>query len=72
MIILNRDGSLHESAPAQQVRCYAEVSTKAAAEQQSIFDKIMTFAFDVLGVQHLEVRVRDTQDVCVCGTCGVQ
>lgn len=66
MIFQNRDGSLeregdpkHKPAPPQRV--YAEIEAPALQEQASLIERLIAFAFDTIGVRHVEVRVLDTE-----------
>ena len=62
MIILNRDGTLTtDSAPeraAKSVKETIEVPGHLVAQQPDLIDRIFTFAFDVLGLQTIDVRIR--------------
>lgn len=66
LIIQNRDGSLvqeHEpkQRPATRQRVYAEVEAPALQQQASLIDRLIAFAFDTIGVVHVEVRVLDVE-----------
>ena len=65
MIIQNRDGSLiWEPADARledQQSYYAELPASLLDEQNSLIDRIISFAFDTKGVRHLKLRVRDAE-----------
>lgn len=62
MIILSRDGSLTtEGAPervARRVKDTIEVPEDLVAQQPDLMDRIFTFAFDVLGLQTIDLRIR--------------
>jgi hypothetical protein len=61
MIILNRDGSLTtEGAPelvARRVKDTIEVPEDMVEQQPDLLDRIFTFAFDVQGLQTIDVRI---------------
>jgi hypothetical protein len=62
MILLNRDGTLTTSGAPERVtgatRETIEVPDELVAQQPDLLDRIFTFAFDVLGLQMLDVRIR--------------
>jgi hypothetical protein len=62
MIILNCDGSLTtEGAPeraARRVKDTIIVPEDLVVQQPDVIDRIFTFAFDVLGLQTIDVRIR--------------
>ena len=62
MIVLNRDGTLTaEGAPEHVVRrrkATIEVPEDLIAQQSDLIDRIFAFAFDVLGLQSIDVRIR--------------
>jgi hypothetical protein len=62
MIIVNGDGSLMtEDTPeraARRVRDIIEVPEELVAQQPDLIDRIFTFAFDVLDLQTIDVRIR--------------
>ena len=62
MIILNRDGSLTtEAAPEysdRQIKDTIEVPADQVGQQPDLIDRIFDFAFDVLGLQTIDVRIR--------------
>ena len=62
MIILNRDGSLTtEGAPeraARRVKDTIEVPEGMVEQQPDLLDRIFTFAFDVLDLQAIDLRIR--------------
>ncbi|KPV54917.1 hypothetical protein SE17_00845 [Kouleothrix aurantiaca] len=62
MIILSRDGSLttegtHERA-IRQVKDTIEVPEDLVTQQPDLIDRIFTFAFDVLDLQTIDLRIR--------------
>jgi len=65
MIILDRDGSLwwHGSveASAAESRETVELPMTILEQQCNVIDRVLTFAFDVLGLQAVELRVREEQ-----------
>jgi len=67
LIIQDRDGSLikepRKSRPNQLVSPSYHVEFPAALldEQNSLIDRIISFAFDTLGAQRLDVRVREVE-----------
>ena len=67
MIIQDRDGSLIKEPrkpwPNQLVLPSYRVEFPAALldEQNSLIDRIINFAFDTLGAQRLDVRVREAE-----------
>ena len=62
MIILNDDGSLTtEGAPervAKWVNDTIEVPENLVAQQPDLIDRIFSFAFDVLDLQTIDLRIR--------------
>ena len=62
MIILNCDGTLTaEDAPEHVVRRRKEtieVPEDLIVQQSDLIDRIFAFAFDVLGLQSIDVRIR--------------
>jgi hypothetical protein len=62
MIILNRDGTLTtDSAPehnARPVKEIIEVPDHLVTQQPDLIEHIFTFAFDVLGLQAIDIRIR--------------
>jgi hypothetical protein len=62
MIILNGDGTLTaEGVPEHLVRRRKEtieVPEDLIAQQSDLLDRIFAFAFDVLGLQSINVRIR--------------
>ena len=62
MIIVNRDGSLMtESTPERATRRAKEtivVPVDLVAQQPDLIDRIFTFAFDVLEIQTIDLRIR--------------
>jgi hypothetical protein len=61
MIIVNRDGSLTtEGAPepvGRRVKDMIVVPENLVVQQPDLIDRIFTFAFDVLGLQTVELRI---------------
>jgi hypothetical protein len=51
------DGALQQPQGAPQ-SCYAEVPLGSFDEQSRLVEQVLLFAFDTLGVRHLDVRVR--------------
>lgn len=67
MIIQDRDGSLlkeprrlPQSADIQP-SYRAEIPADLLDEQSSLIDRILTFAFDTLGAQRVDLRVRENE-----------
>ena len=62
MIVLNYDGSLTtEDAPeraARQIKDTIEIPENLIAQQPDLIDRIFTFAFDVLDLQTIDLRIR--------------
>ena len=62
MIILNRDGTLTaEGVPrhvARRGKETIEVPEDLIAQQSDLIDRIFAFAFDVLGLQSIDVHIR--------------
>jgi hypothetical protein len=62
MIILSRDGSLTTEGAiehaARRVKDTIEVSEDLVAQQPDLIDRIFTFAFDVLDLQTIDMRIR--------------
>ncbi len=54
--------------------CYAEVPLGSFDEQSRLVDQVIRFAFDTLGVRHLDVRVRgaDTRFIDARAPFGAQ
>lgn len=67
MIIQNRDGSLTKEPRKQWLpqstdpSYRAEVPAGLLDEQNSLIERIIAFAFDTLGVQRVDVRVRECE-----------
>ncbi len=63
LIILERDGSISHCSPdipgGQPQRAYVSLPADVAAGQPepSVIDRLLGFAFDVLGVSNLEVQL---------------
>jgi hypothetical protein len=74
VIIQNRDGSITQERGHRQLTkrydYYAAVPAHLLEEQSSLIDRIIGFAFDILGVRHLEVRVYDEPDVGFLASTG--
>lgn len=65
VIILERDGSLVRSSSEIQ-HCsptsgYAELSADLVQQPNNLIDRILSFAFDTLGLTTLEMRVREQE-----------
>jgi hypothetical protein len=62
MIIVNRDGSLTtEGTPepvGRQLKDTIEVLEDLVAQQPDLLDRIFTFAFDILDLQTIDLRIR--------------
>jgi hypothetical protein len=62
MIIVNRDGSLTTEGAIEhvtrRVKDTIEVPEDLVAQQPDLIDRIFTFAFDVLALQTIDVRIR--------------
>ena len=57
---LNRREPTQHPLPTGEPRCYrAGVPIRLLHEQHDLIDQIVHFAFDTLGAQQLELRVRD-------------
>ncbi len=67
LIILERDGSISYCSPelpdGEQRRARVDLSADVAAGQpeQSVIDRVLGFAFDVLGISNLEMQVYEHQ-----------
>ena len=65
VIILERDGSLARSGPSVQspppTSGYAEFSANLVQEHDNLIDRVLSYAFDTLGLTALEVRVRESE-----------
>jgi hypothetical protein len=67
LIIQDRDGSLIKEPPKQQQNQLAspsyhvEFPAALLDEQNSLIDRIISFAFDTLGARRLDVRVREAE-----------
>jgi hypothetical protein len=65
VIIQNRDGSIAQEPGHRQLFAakepgyYAAVPAHLLNEQSSLIDRLISFAFDTLGADRLEVRVYD-------------
>jgi hypothetical protein len=66
MIVLNRDGSLtREAAPRcadRWVKDTIEVPEELVLQQPDLIDRIFAFAFDILGLQIIDVRIRPVRE----------
>src|SRR5262245_55679497 len=49
-------------------RYYAEVPALALDEQSRLIEQVIRFAFDTLGADHLDVRVRNADQGRFCAT----
>jgi hypothetical protein len=62
MIVLSRDGTLTAEGALEQVdrrlKETIEVPEDLIAQQSDLIDRIFAFAFDVLGLQSIDVRIR--------------
>jgi hypothetical protein len=59
---LNRRELVHTPFPAREPLCYyADVPVTLLQETNDLLDQIVHFAFDTLGAQQLELRVRDAE-----------
>lgn len=67
MIIQNRDGSLTREPrkprhPQPLSPCYrADLPAELLDEQNSLIERIISFAFDTLGARRLDLRVREAE-----------
>lgn len=62
MMIQNRDGSLAKQpgrCASQYQSYYAAMPASALECESSLIEELIGFAFDLLGAQHLELRVYD-------------
>jgi hypothetical protein len=62
MIILNRDGTLEwkpvDRHPDDRTADSIELPAELVAQQSNLFDRVFAFAFDVLGLVTVELRIR--------------
>jgi hypothetical protein len=62
MIVLNRDGTLTAEGAPEQVdrrrKAMIEVPEDLLAQQSDLIDRIFTFAFDVLDLKAIDLRIR--------------
>jgi hypothetical protein len=58
MIILSHDGSLTTEGAPWRVKDTIEVPEDLVAQQPDLIDRIFTFAFDVLDLQAIDLRIR--------------
>jgi hypothetical protein len=69
VIIQNRDGSLVQEPSRKPIfdeannqrSYYADLPFDLLDEQSRLIERIISFAFDTLGVRHLEMRVREAE-----------
>ncbi len=65
MIIQNRDGSFvgdgEPENPLIRQRIYAELPAPVVHEHTSLIERLINYAFDAIGVRHVEVRVLDAE-----------
>ena len=67
-IIQKPDGSLvrpvasDEPGTSEKYVCYAEVPLQEPEERATLIDQLIGFAFDTLGVRHLEMRIGRSGD----------
>jgi hypothetical protein len=64
MIILNRDGTLEwipvDCRTSKATAGSIELPADLVAQQSNLFDRVFAFAFDVLGLVTVELRIRAT------------
>jgi hypothetical protein len=58
MIILSHDGSLTTEGGPRRVKDTIEVPEDLVAQQPDLIDRIFTFAFDILDLQAIDLRIR--------------
>jgi hypothetical protein len=62
MIIVNRDGSLTTEGAmeraARRIKDSIEVPEDLVAQQPDLIDRIFTFAFDILDLKTIDLRIR--------------
>lgn len=67
VIIQKRDGSLVSDTrwsvrrDDQEQRYFAQIPVALLEEQDSLIERLISFAFDTLGVRYLDMRVRETE-----------
>ena len=65
MMILNRNGSLEWNPPeggsAGSARASIDLPADLVAEQPDLLDRVFAFAFDVLGLVRVELRIQATR-----------
>lgn len=63
MIILERDGTLSWNAPndptCDKIKDTIDLPADLVTEQSNIIDRVLDFAFEVLGLQAIEMRIRE-------------
>lgn len=64
VIIQNRDGSIAEEHPSDRSNngYYAAIPANLLDDTSSLIERIINFAFDTLGAQHVDMRVYDVDD----------
>jgi hypothetical protein len=58
MIILSHDGSFTTEGAPRQVKDTIEIPEDLVAQQPDLIDRIFTFAFDVLDLKAIDLRIR--------------
>ena len=65
MMIINRNGSLEWNPlgddTAGSTRGLIDLSADLVAEQPDLFDRVFAFAFDVLGLVTIDLRIRPSE-----------
>lgn len=69
MIIQNPDGSLNHTQQPDKSDYYAAVPASMLDDQSSLIERLINFAFDILGARHLEVRVYDSEPCSAESVC---
>lgn len=66
MIMLSRTGSLkldiHNDHDSGRSKATIDLPPDLAARQSDLYDRVFAFAFDVLGIQTVELRVRPSDE----------
>jgi len=66
MIMLSSTGSLkldvHNDRATGYSKATVDLSADLAAQQGDLYDRVFAFAFDVLGLQSVELRVRPSDE----------